>query len=81
MNYVQVFTLLKILLKPVLVFFNLNMKILGSKLTVRPGIIAISFDEKSIFSTILAFTTHWDYKHYNENLSQKITNLSTINKV
>ena len=37
-----------------------------SKLVVRSGIIAIRFDEKSFFSTILGFTADWDYKHYNQ---------------
>ena len=57
---------------------NFTMK---TKLVVRPGNIAIMFDEKSFFSAILGFTPHWDYKHYNEYISQKITNLSTINKL
>ena len=51
------------------------------KLVVRPGIIAIRFDEKSFFSTVLAFTPAWDYKHYNEYTSQKVLNLSTTNKI
>ena len=34
-----------------------------TKLVVRPGIIAIRFDEKLFFSTILGFTSGWDYKH------------------
>ena len=41
-----------------------------TKLVVRSGIIAIRFDEKSFFSTILGFTPGWDYKHYNQYLSQ-----------
>ena len=36
-----------------------------SKLVVRSGNIAIRFDEKSFFSSILSFTSGWDYKHYN----------------
>ena len=36
-----------------------------TKLNVRPGIIAVRFDEKSFFSTILGFTSGWDHKHYN----------------
>ena len=51
-----------------------------TKLVVNSGIIAIRFDENSFFSTILAFTAGWDYKHYNQYLSQKIVNLSTTNK-
>ena len=51
-----------------------------TKMVVRPGIKAIRFDEKSFFSTILGFVPHWDYKHYNENISQKIVNLSSIIK-
>ena len=52
-----------------------------TKLVVRSGIIAIRFDEKSFFSTILGFTPDWDYKHYNQYLSQKIVNLSSTNKI
>ena len=52
-----------------------------TKLVVRHGIIAIRFDEKSFFSTILGFTPGWDYKHYNQYLSQKILNLSNTNKI
>ena len=52
-----------------------------TKLVVRSGIIAIRFDEKSFFSTILNFTPGWDYKHYNQYLSQKIVNLSNTNKI
>ena len=52
-----------------------------TKLVVRSGIIAKRFDEKSFFSTILGFTPGWDYKHYNQYLSQKIVNLSNTNKI
>ena len=52
-----------------------------TKLVVRSGIIAIRFGEKSFFSTILGFTPGWDYKHYNQYLSQKILNLSNTNKI
>ena len=52
-----------------------------TKLVVRPGIIAIRFDEKSFFSTILGFTAGWDYKHYNKYSSQKIVNLNSTNKI
>ena len=48
---------------------------------VNSGIIAIRFDEKSFISTILGFTAGWDYKHYNQYLSQKIVNLSSTNKM
>ena len=48
-----------------------------TKLLVRSGIIAIRFDEKSFFSTILGFNYGWDCKHYNQYLSQKIVNLSS----
>ena len=37
-----------------------------TKLVVNSGIIAIRFDEKSFFSTLLGFTAGWDYKHYNQ---------------
>ena len=52
-----------------------------TKLVVNSGIIAIRFDEKSFFSTILGFTAGWDYKHCNQYLSQKIVNLSNTNKI
>ena len=52
-----------------------------TKLVVNSGIIAIRFDEKSFLSTILGFTAGWDYKHYNQYLSQKIVNLSSTNKI
>ena len=52
-----------------------------TKLVVNSGIIAIRFDENSYFSTILGFTAGWDYKHYNQYLSQKIVNLSSTNKI
>ena len=52
-----------------------------TKLVVRAGIIAIRFDEQSFFHNILGFTPGWDYKHYNEYISQKIVNLSNTNKI
>ena len=52
-----------------------------TKLDVNSGIIAIRFDEKSFFSTILGFTPGWDYKHYNKYISQNIVNLSNTNKI
>ena len=53
----------------------------NTKLVVISGIIAIRFDEKSFFSTVLGFTPGWDYKHYNNYISQKIVNLSSPNKI
>ena len=52
-----------------------------TNLVARSGIIAIRFDEKSFFSTILGFTSGWDYKHYNKYTSQKIVNLGSTNKI
>ena len=52
-----------------------------TKLVVSSDIIAIRFDEKSFFSTILGFTPDWDYKHYNKYVSQKIVILSNTNKM
>ena len=52
-----------------------------TKLVVRFGIIAIRFDEKLFFNTILGFTPRWDYKHYNQYRSQKIVNLSSTNNI
>ena len=39
------------------------------------------FDEKSFFSTILGFTSVWDFKHYNKHTSQKNVNLGNTNKI
>ena len=52
-----------------------------TKLVVKSGIIAIRFDEKWFFSTVLGFTPGWDYKHYNEYISQKTLNLGSTNKI
>ena len=52
-----------------------------TKLDVKSGIIAIRFDETSFFSTILGFTSGWDYKHYNKYTSQKVVNLGSTNKI
>ena len=52
-----------------------------TKLVVRYGIIAIRFDEKSFFSTILGFTSGWDYEFYDKYTSQKILNLGSTNKI
>ena len=52
-----------------------------TKLVVGYGIIAIRFDEKSFFSTILGFTSGWDYKSYNKYTSQKIVNLGSTNEI
>ena len=52
-----------------------------TKLVVTSGIIAIRFNENSFFSTILGFTAGWDYKQYNQYLSQKIVNLNSTNKI
>ena len=52
-----------------------------TKLVVRSGVIAIRFDEKSFFSSVLGFTPGWDYKHYNKYISQKVVNLGSTNKI
>ena len=52
-----------------------------TKLVVIPGIIAKRFDEKSFYSTILGFTSGWEYKHYNQYISQKIVNLGSTNRI
>ena len=62
----------------VIEYDDINMK---TKLVVQSGILAVRFDEKSFFSTILGFTPGWDYKHYNKYISQKIVNLSNTNKI
>ena len=62
----------------VIEFDDVTMK---TKLDVTDGIIAIRFDEKLFFSSIVGFTPGWDYKHYNKYISQKIVNLSNTNKI
>ena len=52
-----------------------------TKLKPRAMIVAIRFDEKSFFSTVLGFTPGWDYKHYNKYISQKIVNLGSTIKI
>ena len=51
-----------------------------TKLIVGSGKIAIRFDENSLFSTVLGCNAHWDYKHYNDYISQKTINLTSTNK-
>ena len=50
-----------------------------TNLVVRPGIIAIRFDGKSLFCNVLGSTSGWDFKNYNKYISQKISNLGTTN--
>ena len=52
-----------------------------TKMVVKSGIIAIRFDEKSFFNTVLGFTPGWDYKHYNKYISQNFLNLGCTNKI
>ena len=52
-----------------------------TKLVERPEILDIRFDEMSFLKTDLGFTPPWDYKNYNDYISQKITNLSSRNKI
>ena len=66
---------------PYEIFITLDDVSRKTKLVVNSDIMAISFDEKSFFSSILGFTPGWDYKHYNEYLSQKIVNLNGTNKI
>ena len=49
--------------------------------TKKPGIIDIRFDEKLFLNNILVFNPHSEYKHYNECISQKFINLSTIDQI
>ena len=52
-----------------------------TKLVVRSGIVAMRLDEKAFFNIVLGFTPGWDYKHYNEYISQKNLNLGSTNKI
>ena len=63
------------------IFIRLDDITKKTKLVVNSGIIAIRFDEKSFFCTILGFTAGWDYKHYIQYLSQNFVNLSSTNKI
>ena len=58
-------------------FFELDDITKKIELVVRDGIIAIRLDEKSLFRTVLGLNHGWDYKHYNEYISQTIINLSS----
>ena len=50
-------------------------------MVVRSGFLDITFDEKTFLSTVLGFTAGWDFKHYNEYISQKNVNLGTKNQI
>ena len=52
-----------------------------TQLVVRPGILAIRFDENSYFINVLGFNYGWDYKYYNDYTSQKTVNSSTTHKI
>ena len=52
-----------------------------TKLIVGFDIIALRFDEKSFFSTILGLAPYCDYKSHNEYVGEKIINLSITNKI
>ena len=52
-----------------------------TKLVVKPSIVATKNNDKSFFNTNLVFTPGWDYKHYDEYISQKFVNLSSTNKI
>ena len=59
-------------------FDGITMK---TKVVVRPVFVVIRFDEKSFLSTILGFKPYWDFKNFNEYISQEVANLSTTNKI
>ena len=50
-------------------------------MVVSFGIIAIRFDEKSIFSNSLGFNPFWYYKIYTEYNSHKIVNLNSTTEI
>ena len=52
-----------------------------TKLVVKTGVISVRFNEKSFFSTILGFTSGWDFKNYFEYTRQKIVNINSTNKI
>ena len=58
-------------------FNDITMK---TELIVRNDFIALKFDEKSFFSTILGFNSHWNYKHvYNSNVNWSKWYTSLVN--
>ena len=59
-------------------FDEISMK---TKLDVTNGIIDIRLEEKSFFSTIFGFISYWDYKQYNDYISQKVVNPNTTNTI
>ena len=59
-------------------FDDISMK---TKLVGRPSVLAIRFDEKLFFRTILGFIPQWDYKNHNEFISQKVINLNTKSEI
>ena len=44
-----------------------------TKMLVWISIATIRFDRKSFLSTLLSFARHWEYKHYDEHIGQKIS--------
>ena len=54
------------------IVFEFNDTTRKTKLVVKSSIIAIRFNERSFFKSILGFTPGWDYKHNNEYTSQKL---------
>ena len=54
---------------------------LKTQLFVESGTIAIRFDGKSFFNTVLGFNHGWDYKHYKDYTSQKNVNLGNTNNI
>ena len=53
-----------------------------TKFIVKYGIIAMRFSQKSFFfSSILGGSPHWVFKNYDEYISEKIINLSSIDRI
>ena len=57
-----------------------NMMILAWKL-IYPGTKISKIDKTSFLSSLLGFSPSWDYKKNNDYVSQKNTDLSTIDNI
>ena len=52
-----------------------------AKLILRGDILALRFDQKSFFSSILGLSPHWDYKRGDDFFGEKTIYLITIEKI
>ena len=53
---------------------------LRSIMIAKGDILALRSGQKTFSSSILGLSPHWDYKRHNENLGEKIIDLSKVEK-